>query len=170
MLFFESWPEIVRVALSTLLVYPFIVLAVRLAGKRSTAQMNNFDWIVTVALGSMVGPAVLLEDVKLAEVFVAMSLLLIFQRLVTSAAKRWAPVSEAVAANPTLLYHDGAFDDAALRSARVTRDEVCSAARRAGFGDLAEVGAVVLEPGAEFSVLAKGHGLALLESVERVST
>ena len=39
---------------SSLYFYVLVVALVRLMGKRTTAQMNNFDWIINVAVGSLV--------------------------------------------------------------------------------------------------------------------
>ena len=171
MLFFESWAELFRIAVSALLVYVFIVAGIRLMGKRSTAQMNNFDWIVTVALGSIVGSAIILKDVVLAEVFLAMGLLLGFQYAITKAAVRWDAVSKSVRAVPTLLFYQGTFHWEAMAKERVTRSEIEGAARESGYRDLSEVGAVILESSAKLSVLGKSDADAgLLEDVETMDS
>ena len=169
MIFFESWRELFRIALSAFLVYPFIILCVRVAGKRSTAQMNNFDWIVTVALGSIVGSAILLKDVVLLEVFLALSLLLGFQYAITKAAVRWDTVSKVVRAPATLLFYDGGFIEAAMKHERIASRELESAVREAGYGNLSEVQAVILEADASFSVLGRKNApSSLLDDVERI--
>ena len=168
MIFFESWQELFRVAVSVLLVYIFIVAGVRFMGKRSTAQMNNFDWIVTVALGSIVGSAIILKDVVLIEVFLAMTLLLGLQYAVTKAAARWDVVSQSVRAPPTLLFYEGTFYEEAMFKERVTRSEIEGAAREAGYSDLSSVQAVILESSAKLNVLGKtGGSMGLLDNVEQ---
>ena len=169
MVFFESWEELFRIALSALLVYLFIIVGVRIAGKRSTAQMNNFDWIVTVALGSIVGSAILLKDVVLMEVFLSVGMLLGLQYAITKASGHWDAVSKSVRASPTLLFYDGAFHEEAMAHERVTQEEIKGAAREAGYGDLDEVQAVVLEANARLSVLGKSVGTGLLDGVKRIS-
>ena len=168
MLFFESWAELFRIAVSALLVYVFIITGVRLMGKRSTAQMNNFDWIVTVALGSVVGSAIILKDVVLAEVFLAIGLLLGFQYALTKAANRWEGVSQVVRAPPTLLFYQGTFHEEAMSQERVTRSEIEGAARESGYRDLSKVGAVILESSAKLSILGKGDADAgLLQDIKK---
>ena len=168
MIFFESWQELFRVAVSALLVYVFIVVGIRFMGKRSTAQMNNFDWIVTVALGSIVGSAIILKDVVLVEVFLAMGLLLGLQYAVTKAAVRWNVVSRSVRAPPTLLFYGGIFHEEVMFKERVTRSEIEGAAREAGYSDLSSVQAVILESSAKLSILGKNSDpMGLLDNVER---
>ena len=152
-----------------LLVYSFIIVAVRFAGKRATAQMNNFDWIVTVALGAIVGSAILSKDVVLFEVFLAMGLLLGLQYIITKVSTRWDAVSKVIRAPSTLLFYDGTFYEEAMLHERVTEKEIRSAAREAGYSDLGEVRAVILEASAKLSVLGRGGSPAnLLEGVERI--
>ena len=108
-LFFQSWQNIFRVALSALLVYPIIILAVRIAGKRTTAHMNNLDWIVTVAMGAIIGSSVLLKDVVLLETITAVGMLLL-QYVVT----RWSVSSqrlrELTRSPAALVYYNGQFE------------------------------------------------------------
>jgi uncharacterized membrane protein YcaP (DUF421 family) len=158
MSWFESWEELGRVALSAVALYAFIVAAVRVVGKRTTSQMNNFDWIVTVAIGSILGSGVLLRDVVVAEVVVAVGVLLGAQYLVTKGSVRWPSVSRVVRARPRLLLYDGELRDEALAVERVTPSEVEAAVRGSGFSDLSDVKAVVLEADATLSVI--GHGTA----------
>ena len=171
MLFFESWAELFRIAVSALFVYVFIIAGVRLVGKRSTAQMNNFDWIVTVALGSIVGSAIILKDVVLVEAFLAIGLLLGFQYAITKAATRWSAVSKSFRAAPTLLFYQGAFHMEAMAQERVTQAEIEGAARESGYSDLGDVGAVILESSAKLSVLGKSEaGTGLLQATEKMDS
>ena len=155
MIFFESWQELFRVAVSALLVYPFVILSVRISGKRSTSKMNNFDWIVTVAMGSIVGSAILLKDVVMIEVFLSISMLLGLQYVVTKASTRFPAVSRAVRARPALLFFDGLFQEQTMAKERITKEEIKSAIRASGFCNLSEVGAVIMEADASLSVLQK---------------
>ena len=151
--FFDGWDSVARVAACAPVVYALVIAGVRVSGKRSTSQMNNFDWIVTVAIGSVVGSAMVLEDVAVVTAVVAVGILLGLQYAVTSATSRWAWAQGAVQATPTVLLYRGAFQDAALRAERVTEQEVMAAIREAGLAGSDAVHAVVLETDASLSVV-----------------
>ena len=51
-IFHDGWKDYVRIGLAAPVIYLTIIAFIRLAGKRSTSQMNNFDWVVMVALGA----------------------------------------------------------------------------------------------------------------------
>lgn len=151
--FFDGWESVARVVACAPAVYALVVVAIRVSGKRSTSQMNNFDWIVTVAMGSIVGSAVVLEDVAVVTALVAILLLLGLQALVTAAAARWEWAREGVQATPTLLVHRGVFQTSALRTERVTQQEVMAAVRENGLPNIQAAEAVVLETDASLSVI-----------------
>jgi len=135
------------------LAYFAIIALIRAFGKRSLSQMNAFDLVVTVALGSLLASTILDDTVPLLEGVVAIGILLVGQFLITFLSTRTGTIMRLVRADPSLVYSRGAFMEDAMMRARVTRSDVLSAVRSAGHGSTAEVDAVVLEPDGSFSVL-----------------
>ncbi|GEB72608.1 hypothetical protein PC2016_3541 [Pseudoalteromonas carrageenovora] len=154
-MFFESWSEIARIVTTTLIIYPFLILATHILGKRSFAKMNNFDWIITVAAGSILGSAILLKDVVIVEVLVAVSLLLFLQYLLTWISAHFSTFDKVVKTSPQLVFFDGEYLEAAMKDTRLTSTEVEASVRKAGFGDLSTVMAVVFEADGELSIVPK---------------
>lgn len=72
---FQRWSDLGQVLATSLLVYPTLVLVLRVSGKRTLAKMNAFDLVVTVALGSTLATILLSADVSLAEGLLALVLL-----------------------------------------------------------------------------------------------
>lgn len=152
-LFFDGFGDLVRVLVLAPLVYCAVIVFIRLAGKRSTAQMNNFDWIVTVALGSLMASPILMKDVTLLETVLAIACLLGLQWALTKAVFHSDALARLVKPEPTLLVNNGAFLEEALRRERVTREEVISAIREKGLASVAEARWVILETDATMSVI-----------------
>jgi len=152
---FDGWLPVARTLILGFMSYVGLVILLRASGKRALSKMNAFDLIVTVALGSTLATVLLSKDVSLVQGFVALRLLLFMQFVVTWLSVRFKWVRELVASEPTLLACDGELLPAALRKTRVSPDEVLAAVRAAGFGRLAEVGAVVLETDGSCSVVER---------------
>lgn len=149
-MWFDSWSDLVRILVVAPVAYLSLLLALRLTGKRTLSKLNAFDLVVTVALGSTLASVILSSEVSIAEGVLALSLLVALQYAVT-----WCSVrSDTVKAEPTLLYRNS-FLDGAMRSQRVTHEEVHQAARAQGRATLADVGAVVLETDGSLSILSK---------------
>ena len=150
---YKDPPTLFRVAASGVLLYAVVLLFSRLHGTRTTSKMNNFDWLISVATGSIFGSAVVSDSVTVMQAVVAFATLFTLQWLLTKASAYSPWIYHTVTASPALLFHDGRFLDAKLKAERVTRDEVLSAVRGSGSKNLSEVAAVILEPDGKLTVL-----------------
>lgn len=153
LVFFDGWGSLLRTLIVGLLAYVTLVLFLRLSGNRTLSKMNAFDLIVTVALGSTLATVLLSKDVALMDGAIALALLISLQFVITWTSVRYRWVRRLVTGEPLMLLYRGEFLIAPLRQARVTQDEVRSAIRSSGIGDVASVEAVVLETDGSLSVV-----------------
>jgi uncharacterized membrane protein YcaP (DUF421 family) len=152
-IFFDGWAAVMRTLVLGVLAYAFLIVFLRLSGKRTLSKMNAFDFIVTIALGSTLATVLLSKDVSLAQGVTALLLLIGLQFLVTWCSVRVGWVRRLVTGEPQMLLYRGTFMANALRNARVTEAEIEAAVRAAGHADLVTVCAVILETDASFSVI-----------------
>lgn len=160
-MFFQSWSGIVRTIIVGTLAYAFLVVSLRVSGKRTLAKLNAFDLVITVAFGSTLASILLSENVALAEGIAALVLLIVLQYGVTALSVRSKGFAKAVRSEPTLLLRDGAPLPRAMRKARVTRAELETVVRTEGHQGLTGISAVILESDGSFSVIdgdGKGRG------------
>lgn len=165
-MWFDSWSDVLRTLLLGGAAYVTLVLVLRVSGRRTLSQLNAFDFVVTVALGSTLATILLSSDVAWAEGATALILLAALQFVVAWTSSRWEPLRTYVTSRPLVLLSDGSIDSDALRSARLTRAEIHQAVRAAGVGDLGDVAAVVLETNGKLSVIVRskvGDGSALAD-------
>lgn len=155
MVFFGGWQSLARTLVVGVLAYTVLVVFLRMSGNRTLSKMNAFDLIVTVALGSTLATVLLSKDVALAEGALALGLLIFLQFLITWLSVRVSWVKRLVTGEPRLLLYEGELLLDALRKARVTRDEVCSAVRSSGLANLDAAQAVVLETDGSLSVVKR---------------
>lgn len=163
-MWFDSWSGVLRVLLVGSAAYAFLVLALRVSGKRTLAKLNAFDFVVTVAFGSTLATILLSSRVAWLEGVVALGLLAALQYVVAKAAVLAPPFRTAITSRPTLLLRDGRPLESTLRRQRVTVEELRQAVRATGTGSLAKVAAVVLESDGSLSVVSAdqlGDGSAL---------
>jgi uncharacterized membrane protein YcaP (DUF421 family) len=157
---FDSWQALGRIFLLGVISYITLIVFLRLSGKRTLSKWNAFDFVVTISLGSALATMFLSKDVSFADGAVAFALLIGLQYAITWLSVRWQWVRGLVKSEPALLLRSGVFVDSAMRKERVTESEVRAAVRSAGFADLGEVFAVVLETDGSFSVLKRpGSGV-----------
>ncbi|TDC02292.1 DUF421 domain-containing protein [Micromonospora fluostatini] len=149
--------DLLRVLVVAALVYPALVMILRVSGKRTLSKLNAFDLVVTVALGSTLATILLSRDVSLVEGILALALLVALQYVVALLAVRWPLSQRLLKARPTMLLRDGHLREQTMRRARVTESEMRQAARSQGAGDLADLAAVVLETDGSLSVIPRSQ-------------
>lgn len=152
-MWFDDWSDVLRVLLVGTAAYVTLVVVVRTTGKRTLSQLNAFDFIVTVALGSTLATILLSSDVSWVEGATALVLLAGLQFVVALASSRLRRVRAVITAGPTVVLRDGQLQHDALRGARLAESEVLQAVRSSGSGDLSKVAAVVLETNGTLSVI-----------------
>ncbi len=157
-MFFHSWNDLGRVLVTGLCAYAGLVLMLRISGKRTLSKMNAFDFVVTVALGSVVATVLLSKEVALVEGLLDLAWLIALQWMVAWLAARSATWRKLIKSEPRLLALRGELNEAALTEERVTQDGVYAALRSAGRASLSEVEAVVLETDGSLSVIGKKPG------------
>ena len=145
--------KIGRTVVAAVVAYAYLVVLIRVAGKRTVSQMNSFDWIVTMAIGSLTATAMLSSQDFLVAL-VAMAVIVGLQAALTWLTLRYDVVSKVLKAEPTLLVREGQFLRSAMRKTRVNEDEILAAIRNKGLGDVGEVKALILESDGTFSVLS----------------
>lgn len=167
-MFFDDWSDIWRIFVSCLAAYLIIIFCLRISGKRTLSKWNAFDFIVTIALGSILASVVLSSKTMILEGVFAAGLLILFQYIITFFAARFDYFDKLVKAEPTLLFYRGDFEKAEMKKQRVAKSEILSAVRASSIGSLSKVEAVVLETDGTFSVIEKSNTGEQASSLEDV--
>lgn len=135
--------------------YIFIVLVLRLSGKRTLSKMNAFDFIVTVALGSVLANIIVNHETLLWEGLVAFCLLVFLQYISTWLSVRSTKVRSLLKSKPALIYYIEDYDEDKMRKERITKIEIMQAIRKDGYVSLDEIAAVILETDGTLTVMQK---------------
>jgi uncharacterized membrane protein YcaP (DUF421 family) len=155
-IFFSNWDSLLRTFVISILAYFSLVIMLRISGKRTLSQMREFDFIVTVALGSTLATVLLNKDIALADGTLAMALLIFLQYLLATASVRSKSFSRLISSEPTLVFFKGQFLKDALKKERITENEIRSVLRQEGVTSISDIEAVVLEANGKFTVVGEG--------------
>ena len=155
MLFFDNIDKLGRIIVTAVMVYVLIVITTKVSGKRSTSQLNNFDWIVTVMIGSLGASTILLKDTPLIEGISSILVLYVMQFLVTKYASISPQFSSFILSEPRIVFYQGQFLPDAMRAERLTRQELECAMRSEGVNNFDDVEAIVFESDAQLTIIPK---------------
>ena len=137
-----------------ILVYVFLIIGLRLAGKRELAQLNPFDLIVLLTLSNTVQNAIIGNDNSVTGGVIGATTLLAVNYFVVRflyGHERWEQVIEGKA---DVLVENGKINHANLKRELLTVAELETAAHRQGFASLKDVDRAVLEIGGTISFVA----------------
>jgi uncharacterized membrane protein YcaP (DUF421 family) len=152
-----SFPEKV---LRSLLVFVFLVLALRLGGKRELGQLNILDFAVLLLASNALQNAMIGADNSLVGGVVGASTLFVLNYVFVRLTFRSARARRLLAGTPRVLLEHGQIDFDALRREAITVEELRSAALERGFDRLGDVELVVLEANGHLAIMgreAAGH-------------
>jgi uncharacterized membrane protein YcaP (DUF421 family) len=161
-----SWPELWRdlivpdvslleKILRPLLVYSFLVIALRLAGKRELAQLNPFDLVVLLTLSNTVQNAIIGPDNSVLGGVIGAATLLILNYFVVRFLFENPRLDQLVEGKQTILIEGGQLLENNLREEVITHAELETAAHKQGFASLSQVERAILEPGGTLSFFGK---------------
>lgn len=153
--FYNNFVTIYSTAIKGILIYIFLIIALRITGKRSLSKLNIFDFIITIAIGSVFASVLTSKDVKLAQGTTAIIVLLGGQYIISRLAYKSDSFEEKIKSDPALLYYDDHFLYETMKNERVTKREILQAVRSSGIGSLEQVQAVILESQGSISVISK---------------
>ena len=137
------------------IVYLFLVIGLRLAGKRELAQLNTGDLIVLLTLSNTVQNAIIGNDNSVSGGIIGATTLLILNHIWTRFLFAHEKLDRLAEGDPDVLIEGGVIKLDRLKKEQISRSELEIAAHKQGFGSLDEVDQAVLEPGGTIAFVGK---------------
>lgn len=150
-----AWWELI---LRGIVVYVFLLVILRLSGKRQIGQLSPFDLVLLLLLSDAVQNSMNGGDNSLVGGLVTASTLVLLNYGVGWATFRSKRVEALVDGRPQLLIHNGRLIEENLTSAKVSHQELEAALREAGCPEISRVAAAVLETNGSISVVERPEG------------
>jgi len=158
----KLWSDMFHLALPLLekilrpvIVYLFLIIGLRLAGKRELAQLNPFDLVVLLTLSNTVQNAIIGDDNSVTGGLIGAATLLAINYLVVKFLYNHEKLNRLVEGDADVLIDNGEIKHDRLKKELVTLYELEAAAHKQGFDSLDEVERAILEPGGTVAFIAK---------------
>ena len=141
--------------LRPVIVYAFLVISLRLSGKRELVQLNPFDLVVLLTLSNTVQNAIIGDDNSVSGGLIGATSLLLVNYLVVRFLYDHKKLDQIVEGNADVLIEAGQVRPERLKKELISQSQLESAARKQGFESLDEVHRCVLEPGGNLTFIGK---------------
>lgn len=139
----------------TAVIYGFLLVAFRLAGKRQLGQMSPFDLIVLLVISNAVQNALIGNDNSLGGGLIGAAALLVMNGAVAWGSARFRGIERLVENTPTVLVQHGRVLADNLRRECMTLPELRAALRREGVVSVGDVRYAILEEDGHVSVIRR---------------
>jgi uncharacterized membrane protein YcaP (DUF421 family) len=141
--------------LRPVIVYFFLVVMLRLSGKRELVQLNPFDLVVLLTLSNTVQNAIIGDDNSVSGGLLGATSLLAVNYLVVRFLYKHKDLEQIVEGRADVLIENGRLRPEHLKNELITTAQLEAAARKQGFSSLSEVDQCILEPGGTLSFIGK---------------
>ena len=147
----------VRIIFSTLVIYLFIIIAIRLFGKKELAQLSMVDMVFILLISNAVQNAMVGPDATLSGGLVAASTLFVMNYIFKNLQYRFPKFGKVVEGDAIMLIYNGKIIDKHLKKAQITHNELLEAIREHGVPTVKEVDLAILEVDGNISVLSNEY-------------
>ena len=141
----------------TLLVYIFLIIIMRLMGKRQIGELEVTDLVATLLLSEIASLPITDPNIPVLHAIIPMIVLLSLEVFSSYILLRAPKLKKILSATPTILIKDGILDQAALMSVRLSIEELMSEIRQQGFSSLAYVWYAILEKDGKLTILPRAR-------------
>jgi uncharacterized membrane protein YcaP (DUF421 family) len=148
------WELIVR----SMVVYVFLLVLLRITGKRQVGQLAPFDLVLLLVLSNAVQNSMNAGDNSLVGGLISASTLVLLNFAVSLATYRSKKLESLIEGRPQILVHNGKlFEDVVARN-NLTHHELNAALRQAGCTSFEDVHTAILENSGTISVVPRKSG------------
>ena len=141
--------------LRPVMVYAFLVISLRLSGKRELVQLNPFDLVVLLTLSNTVQNAIIGDDNSVSGGIIGATSLLVVNYLVVRFLYNHRKLDRLIEGKEDVLIDKGKVRTDRLKKELISLQQLAAAARKQGFDDLSRVEQCILEPGGTMTFIGK---------------
>lgn len=149
--------EYFDIAFRSVVVYIFIIIAIRVFGKREISQLSVIDLVFILLISNSVQNAMVGPNTSLIGGIIAAATLFLLNRILGLLIFKSKKVSKFLEGTPIMLVYHGRVLIKHLKQAEITQDELEEAIREHGVPNESKVDLAVLEPDGNISVLSDNY-------------
>jgi len=148
----SSWQER---AIRAVVVYVFLMVVIRIFGRRELGQLTAFDIIVLLTLSNILQNSMIGNDNSVTGGMVGAGVLLSANLILASVVSRRPRIERVIEGEPRILIHDGQVRLEAMRKEMLTEQDLLSAVHREGIERIEDVRLAIAEPNGMISVIPR---------------
>jgi uncharacterized membrane protein YcaP (DUF421 family) len=138
-------------------IFFFVFLVTRVAGRRELGQLEPFDMILLVVLGDLVQQGVTQSDESVTGALIVISTIALLSVAVTWVSFRSKRIRAITEGEPIVLVQDGRPIERNMRRERITIDDIEEQARQTQLTSIADLRWAILEDDGKISCIPRSN-------------
>jgi uncharacterized membrane protein YcaP (DUF421 family) len=147
----------IEIVIRSVAVYVFIIIAIRIAGKKELAQLSVIDLVFILLISNSVQNAMVGSDSSLAGGLIAAASLFIVNIILKYVTYRYKKANTILEGEPVMLIHNGHLLKSKLEKEKIPVEELEAAIREHGVKDIKDVNLAVLEIDGNISIISDNY-------------
>lgn len=163
----QNWGKISMVIRMTInfiraaIIYIFVIIAVRLMGKRQVGELKPHELVITILVSSVASIPLEENSMPLTNCLVPIFLFISLEILAGAVSVKSLWFRNLIQGKPIFVIRNGKLDQKKLKDLRFTVDDLVDALRQKNIFDISEVADAVIETNGTISVLPKAENKPL---------
>jgi len=153
--------KILQTGLTSLIAIIALFILTRIMGKKQMAQLNFFDYVIGISIGSIASEYAVVRDIHAAEGLTAMSVFTLFSLILSYISMKSYKGRKLLDGSPVILIENGKIIDKSLRKTQVNINDLLEECRQKNIFDIAQVEFAILETSGRLSILSKSQNRPL---------
>jgi uncharacterized membrane protein YcaP (DUF421 family) len=153
----ELFEGYLKIVLSSSAVYLFIIVAIRLFGKKELAQLSIIDLVFILLISNAVQNAMVGSDASLSGGLVAATTLFLINTVFKYLLYHFPRFGNFVQGTELMLIYKGQMNNSNMIKARISKEELLEAVREHGVSEIREVDLAVLEIDGNISIISNEY-------------
>ena len=149
----EPWNFLFEVLLRSVIMFCFILTALRASGKRGIKQLSLFELVIIIGLGSAAGDPMLYKDVGIIPALLVFIVIVGLYRTVTWLSGKYLAFEHLIEGKPLYLIREGKFATDDFNKEDLSQDEFFAELRQNSIEHLGQVRNAILETSGNISLL-----------------
>ena len=145
----------ITILFRTLLIYVILIATVRTMGKRQIGELEVTYLVTTLMLSEIAALPITDTNIPVSHALIPMITLLFLEVASSVVLIRLPILKSIVSAHPTIVICDGKLDQSALRSIRISMEELMGEIRQQGYSSIDQINDAILEKNGKFTILPK---------------
>jgi len=162
--------SISQTAVSSVIAIIALFILTRIMGKKQMAQLNFFDYVVGISIGSIAAEYAVVRNVKLSEGLTALVVFTLFSLVLSYISMKSYKGRKILDGSPTILIENGKILEPNLKKAKLNINDLLEECRQKDIFDIAQIEYAILETGGRLSVLPKSQNRPLTPNDMQIPT